>query len=267
MGYYVRTKSGLKGPFETDKIQALLDAGKLKETTKLQNDLEETFTVAEALALEDSFVEESYEEVYEDDGYTEGYEEGGYEEEVYEEVKETRAPSRAPQRGARKGGGAPKRGGARSAPARPLQPQESGGKAFLKGLAIKAGGFVVVIMVLIGVKFCNMSSDSSDVEKEARQLVATFPGYSEHKAYYNRLLDRFHASAFNAAYDMGGRRRGSSFDANRYVASLLSKMANQARRDGKEEVGAILDLARGVNPMDKYRQPRETGGRAGPPGS
>jgi len=105
------------------------------------------------------------------------------------------------------------------------------------------GAVLLVAAVLsIGFKMWSKSDDNAQVKKEMIEVVATFPNYGEKRAYYHRLIDRHHAAAFEASYALGGRRRGNTFDAQRYVASIARAMGDTARSEGEPEVSAHLLL-------------------------
>jgi hypothetical protein len=102
------------------------------------------------------------------------------------------------------------------------------------GLAI-AGG-------VIGYKFYNKGKAEADAKQRAVAIVKILPGYEKDARYYDALLEHAHPAAFDDAYTMGGRRRAAMFDAMGYMRSLLSRMAEEAKRDNRTEVSAALQL-------------------------
>lgn len=109
------------------------------------------------------------------------------------------------------------------------------------------GAAILVAAVLsFGFKMWSKSGDNAHIKQEMIDVVATFPNYEEKRAYYHRLIDRHHAAAFEASYALGGRRRGNSFDAQRYVTSISRAMGETAGSEGEPEVSGYLVLFHGM---------------------
>ncbi len=100
--------------------------------------------------------------------------------------------------------------------------------------------FAVAISGVIGWKFYNKSQASSETKEQVRALLVALPEYPAHADYFNELLDRSHEDAFSAAYQMGGRRRGASFDAEKYLQVVFANMVEHARADGRADLVAAL---------------------------
>jgi hypothetical protein len=93
---------------------------------------------------------------------------------------------------------------------------------------------VLVIGGVIGLKFYNKGSAAAEIHDEMHKWVASAHGYSEDPAYADALFEKCHEAAFVQAYTMGGRRRESRFDDDRYIDELTRTMAAMARKDGHE---------------------------------
>ncbi len=103
------------------------------------------------------------------------------------------------------------------------------------------GAAILVSLVITFVfRSWSKSEDNTKIKQEMIEVVATFPNYADKRAYYHRLIDRHHATQFEASYVVGGRRRGNSFDTRRYVISMSRVMAETARGEGETEVSAYL---------------------------
>jgi hypothetical protein len=107
----------------------------------------------------------------------------------------------------------------------------------------KFAGILIAIIAIIGLKFWRSSNDSKEVLAQAKELISEMPEYPQNAAYLDKLVDLHHTLAFNAAYDMGGRRRRASFNEKKYVHGLLTRMAESCRTDGKSELWKALQEA------------------------
>ena len=114
----------------------------------------------------------------------------------------------------------------------------------MKRCLSSALGIVVVIALMLGMKFYNKGQAGKDVKAQAVQVVQTLPGYAKEPAYYDSLLEAAHPTAFDAAYEMGGRRQSAKFDAERYLDALLDGMTAKAAADKRTDVAQAITLAR-----------------------
>lgn len=103
------------------------------------------------------------------------------------------------------------------------------------------GGLVLLGVIGFGMKFYFKSNADADVRQQMIALVHEFDNYSENAAYYDRLVDQYHREAFEAAYDMGSRRRSAKLNAKAYLLQISSRMAAKAEADGKADVAASLE--------------------------
>jgi hypothetical protein len=107
----------------------------------------------------------------------------------------------------------------------------------------KFAGILIAIIAIMGLKFWRSGNDSKEVLAQAKELISEMPEYSENAAYLDKLAELHHPLAFNAAYDLGGRRRRASFNEKKYVHGLLTRMAESCRADGKKELQKALQEA------------------------
>jgi len=67
-------------------------------------------------------------------------------------------------------------------------------------------------------------------------MVREFDGYNDRPHDYLRIFDLSHEVAFEAAYEMGGRRRSATFDEYAYVDTLIAEMVRRAYQEGLDEM-------------------------------
>ena len=197
MEYFIRTKSGDRGPITVEQVQSLVDSGKLKLSHFLKSETGETLTVEEVLTPSDP-----------------------------------------------------------AAPATP-PPAESSDKPEEKKKTSprKIAGGALLLLLAFGVIHCNKYLNSRKVEKEIMaEVLPMLPGYSENRAYYKELVERCHGEAFDSSYTAGRRRRASEFNQDRYLQILVRKMADEATRDGKREIGKVLRATASRIYENKIRQ-------------
>jgi hypothetical protein len=108
----------------------------------------------------------------------------------------------------------------------------------------KAVGIVITIVILLGLKFHNRSSDQNVILDDMKSLIAKLQISAKDTAYLNGILDREHSKAFDAAYTMGGRRRGATLDDDKYIEAIFKAMISQCAKDKKKELVAKLTSAR-----------------------
>ena len=99
------------------------------------------------------------------------------------------------------------------------------------------GAIGIALLVFVGVivlKFQNRSDTSNDAQAAIMARVKTLPNYEP----YPRLpgwADQAHSTAFNAAYEMGGRRQSSKFDEDKCIDTFLRNLASIAERERQAE--------------------------------
>ena len=96
-------------------------------------------------------------------------------------------------------------------------------------------GFLVLVGVVVGIKFYNRGDDSAKVLKDFKEIMEKTDGYIAHSDVLEPMIQRAHQFVFDEAYDMGGRRRGASFDEDKYVVGMLDYMLNDCRKRHKKE--------------------------------
>lgn len=113
----------------------------------------------------------------------------------------------------------------------------SGEKGWLRWVIIS---FVLFPVLAFGLKYLYKSSDNKEVLVQAHQLIATLPEYRANSAYLDSLVDKCHATAFEKAYTIGGRRRANTLNEQEYLRTLLTEMAGMARQDGRQDLSGPL---------------------------
>ena len=98
----------------------------------------------------------------------------------------------------------------------------------------------MVFVVLVGWKFYNRNEDSDVVLAEAKALIAELAIYEANAEYLDRITKQAHDSAFQIAYDMGGRRKAASLDEDAYMLALLDRMLQICRMDRKDDIAVVL---------------------------
>lgn len=104
-------------------------------------------------------------------------------------------------------------------------------------------GFVVVLALAVGIRFYNRGEDDQKIKNEAKELISQLDFYAADAEYIDGLIDDNHTAAFDASYTMGGRRTASKFDQDKYLAELFHRMAGDAFKAGKRELGQALNRA------------------------
>ena len=105
---------------------------------------------------------------------------------------------------------------------------------------------VVVVVALLAFKFMNAGDASADVKEEMREIVKLLPCYEDNAEYLDQQFELRHQFAFDKAYDLGGRRRSASFDADKYLEELFGAMIKDARDRAKHELVKCLQEEREV---------------------
>ncbi len=102
----------------------------------------------------------------------------------------------------------------------------------------------MIVIVLVAIKFSNRGDDSAQVLSEAKELIAQLEVYKPNAEYLDKLTERAHRHVFDKAYDMGGRRRGATFDEDKYLTALLDYMMAQCRTDRENDIAVALQKMR-----------------------
>ena len=110
----------------------------------------------------------------------------------------------------------------------------------------KVLGIAVVVTAIMIFKMKNMGEEDSAIQEEMQAIVESLPCYDAHGEYLDTLFERHHGIAFQEAYEMGGRRRGATFDENAYIEKLFGRMIKNARDRSKRDLVECLQEARGV---------------------
>ena len=111
----------------------------------------------------------------------------------------------------------------------------SGVKKRKRGLN-KFIGIIIVVAIIVGFKFYNKSKAADDIRSQTIEIVQAMPGYDENKQYIESIFEPCFATAFEAAYDMGGRRRSAKFNQDKYITTLFENLMTRSERDGKEKL-------------------------------
>jgi hypothetical protein len=107
-------------------------------------------------------------------------------------------------------------------------------------------GIGVVIVLLVGLKFYHKGEDDKAVLADMKSIVAELGASPADTAYLNKILDREHQRAFDAAYDIGGRRRAAKLDEDKYIQAIFKAMISQCNKDKKKQLADKLRLAQTV---------------------
>lgn len=111
----------------------------------------------------------------------------------------------------------------------------SGEKKKKRGLN-KFIGIIIVVAIIVGFKSYNKSKAADDIRSQTIEIVQAMPGYDENKQYIDSIFGPCFETAFEASYDMGGRRRSAKFDQDNYITTLFDNLMTRSERDGKEEL-------------------------------
>lgn len=115
----------------------------------------------------------------------------------------------------------------------------------------KVAIFVVILGVVVFFKMRGRGQDSSEILSDMKLLVSTLDGYEANAAFLDQTLERCHRKAFDDSYEVGGRRRASTFDEDQYIQDILTRMVRMCNEEGKREVAAELaELRDGLLEME-----------------
>lgn len=110
----------------------------------------------------------------------------------------------------------------------------------------KVIGFVVVIVLAVGLKFYNRGSDDKQVLADMKEILSGLDLSEEDSAYVNDIVEREHKRAFDAAYSMGGRRRAAKLDEDKYIDEVFNGLILRCNADRKAELADTLRNAHQV---------------------
>jgi len=100
----------------------------------------------------------------------------------------------------------------------------------------KLAGIIVIVALVIGLKMWNRGSSDKQVLADTKQLLGHLDVTAEERTYLEGALDRVHAKAFDAAYSLGGRRRGAKLDEKKYLDQVFGALFRECRDNGKAEL-------------------------------
>lgn len=94
-------------------------------------------------------------------------------------------------------------------------------------------------------KFKRRGEASDVVRAEVVEFIQNnLKGYEQNRSLIDGWVQTAHDRAFAAAYDMGGRRRGATFDEDAYTAAFFESLENQAKARNKKDLAlAIRELS------------------------
>ena len=108
----------------------------------------------------------------------------------------------------------------------------------------KIGGIVIAILIASGfvwMNYANKGSDRADLKEVAYEVLTTIEDYSQNESDYDFYFEMHHEQAFEDNYQMGGKRRSSSFNEDAYWAQLLTAMIETAQADNEPDIVAGLE--------------------------
>jgi len=106
-----------------------------------------------------------------------------------------------------------------------------------KGSLITLAVLVVLIVGgVLGFKTYKKSELGKEAQASAHSLVRHSVVVQQNKDYVFALMDRFHPEAFAKAYSSGGLTGGAEYDEEVYLDALWTRVKDQARQDGREEL-------------------------------
>lgn len=105
------------------------------------------------------------------------------------------------------------------------------------------GGILLLLALGVGVRMYHRAGDSSEIKESMMQAVAAMDGYDKNKVIMDAMAERAHGHAFDRAYTMGGRRRASTFDEEKYVEEFFGSLIRQANDLGRPDIrDAVINL-------------------------
>ena len=103
---------------------------------------------------------------------------------------------------------------------------------------------VAIIAVVIGVmvffKMRNQGDDSAAVLSDMKAVISSMEAYEDNADFLDQTLETCHMTVFSDSYDMGSRRRGATFDEDKYIQDVLTLMVKHCNRFNRKELAAPL---------------------------
>lgn len=100
----------------------------------------------------------------------------------------------------------------------------------------------IIIPIFAGLTIYNRNKASDEVKSQTQELIQKMPSYEKEKQYIDNIFEASYKSAFEAAYDYGGRHRSASFDENKYITTVFDNMISMAKNDAKEDLASELHV-------------------------
>ena len=108
----------------------------------------------------------------------------------------------------------------------------------------KVAIFLVFIGVVVFLKIRNQSDDSAQVLSDMKELISSLEVYDANAEFLDRSVERRHMKAFDDAYEMGRRRRRTTFDEDKYIQDMLTMMVKDCNQANKRDLAATLVAVR-----------------------
>lgn len=108
----------------------------------------------------------------------------------------------------------------------------------------KVAIFLVFVGVVVFLKMRNQSDDSGQVLSDMKELISSLEVYDANSEFLDRSLERRHMKAFDDAYEMGRRRRRTTFDEDQYIQDMLTMMVKDCNQANKRDLAATLVAVR-----------------------
>lgn len=104
----------------------------------------------------------------------------------------------------------------------------------------KVAIFLVFAGVVVFLKMRNQSDDSAQVLSEMKELISSLEVYDANSDFLDRSLERHHMKAFDDAYEIGRRRRNTTFDVDKYIQDMLTMMVKDCNQANERDLAATL---------------------------
>lgn len=100
----------------------------------------------------------------------------------------------------------------------------------------------IAVAAVLGWKLYNKASTSSKIERDLIAYIASHDLQPEDLAFCESRVHEIHPDIFDSCYRLGGRRSGAKFDQEKYVHSMLGRLAADANQAGRPTLGATLTI-------------------------
>jgi len=100
----------------------------------------------------------------------------------------------------------------------------------------------IAVPIVMAVVSYNKNKASDEVKSQTHELIQKMPSYEKEKQYIDRIFEASYESAFEEAYDTGGRRKSATFDEKKYISTVFDNMASMAKNDSKEKLASELQV-------------------------